>query len=344
MPDRFIVAGRLGAQTRAARAGLGATIGHMSFEAIPEGARVAMYNAMGGHGPYTVREIEELFTMYGFTERAAIEDVGGARRSEAEAYQRSIDWGDADQRRRYLLLVDDVLENYPDVDGKPSPEARKVRRALKLAGAERAAVQPAETDPDSADLWPVGTMRIFISHLASRKAEVHQLADVLRAIGFSCFVAHDQIRPSRSWQLEIERALRSCDLLVAYVSPKFAESHWTDQEVGWALGRDLVIVPISVEGETPKGFLGMYQAVPRRADQSPNKLGRAVYDAIIEAVFNEQRPAAGMIRSRLALQIASVFCRVRTADAARSWFEFLQRIPCNEWTVEIRTMVDKARL
>src|SRR5205823_15083464 len=99
----------------------------MSFEPIPEGVRVAVYNAMGGHGPYTVREIDELFKMYGFTATADIDDVGGERRKAAESFQRGIDWGNPEQRRRYLMLVEDVLENYPDVDGKPAAEAKKVR-------------------------------------------------------------------------------------------------------------------------------------------------------------------------------------------------------------------------
>jgi TIR domain len=279
--------------------------------------------------------------MYGFTERASIVNVGGERRTEAESYQRRIDWNDLDQRRRYLMLVDDVLENYPDVDGKQSPEAKKVRRALELAGLDGTSRQPKKADRSADDLWPVGTMRIFISHLASRKAEVHELAEVLRAVGFSCFVAHDQIRPSRSWQMEIERALRSCDLLVAYVSPKFAESDWTDQEVGWALGRDLVVIPVSVDGEMPRGFLGTYQAVRRHTGHTVNAFGRDVYDAIIDAVFNEQRPAASAIRSRLAHQIVNVFCRVRTFESARSWFEFLGRIPGTEWTGELRAVVER---
>ncbi len=230
------------------------------LESVPEGLRVAMYNAMGGWGPYTVREIDELFRLYGFTETADIEDVGGVRRTAAESFQRRIDWSDPVQRQRYLMLIDDVLENYPDVEGKPDETARKVRRALKLATTQFPLQEDSES-PSFDDLWRGGTVRVFISHLAERKAEVHELARVLRAIGFSCFVAHDAIQPSRAWLREIERALRSCEVMVAYVSPGFPSSDWTDQEVGWALGRDLAVIPISVDGEMPRGFLGTYQAV-----------------------------------------------------------------------------------
>jgi hypothetical protein len=242
----------------------------MPFETIPQGLRVAVYNAMGGWGPYSVREICELFNTYGFYDTADdVGDVGGARRSTAEEFQRRIDWSDAEQRRRYLMLVADVLENYPDDDGRPPPLRKAVMRALRLAGV----ALPAETldaQVETADdLWtPPMAIRIFFSHLSARKQEVHELARLLQELGFACFVAHDQIQPSRAWLHEIERALRTCDILVAYVSPKFHESQWTDQEVGWALGRELIAIPVGVDGENPRGFLGSYQGdqAPRRAE------------------------------------------------------------------------------
>jgi hypothetical protein len=43
--------------------------------------------------------------------RAMPGDVGGVRRTAAEGYQRCIEWDDPDQRRRYLLLVEEILEN-----------------------------------------------------------------------------------------------------------------------------------------------------------------------------------------------------------------------------------------
>ena len=280
----------------------------MSLEPIPDGVRTAVRNAMGGYGPYTLREIDELFRMYGFSNTTPLENQGGERRTAVEEFQICIDWGDRDQRRRYLMLVENVLEDLDNEESRAA-EAKRVRLALRIAGIVELPEKVGEAPADADDLWPVGTVRVFVSHLAERKAEVHELADVLRAIGFACFVAHDQIRPSRSWLREIERALRSCDLLVAYVTPGFARSEWTEQEVGWALGRDLVAIPVSVEGEVPKGFLGTYQAVRRRPNQGAVSLARQVSAATVDAVFEEQRPAAAAVRDRVALLIASVFCR-----------------------------------
>ncbi len=39
---------------------------------IPGGVHVAVYNAIGRWGSYTVRQIEELFAVYGFTTRVDV--------------------------------------------------------------------------------------------------------------------------------------------------------------------------------------------------------------------------------------------------------------------------------
>lgn len=311
---------------------------------IPDGLRVAVYNAMGGWGPYSVREVEELFRTYGFSQSVDLDDIGGVRRTRAEEFQRCIDWADVDQRRRYLMLVEDVLSNYPDDEsGAPSPFARKIRVALKLAGAALPSDEPAPQVVSAEDLWlPKGGVRIFISHLAARKREVHQLAKMLRAFGFAPFVAHDAIRPSRAWLSEIERALRSCDLLVAYVTPGFHQSQWTDQEVGWVLGRDLIVIPISVEGEQPYGFFGTYQSVQRLPDQGDAPLSREVFRAIADAVFNLQRPAARGLSEAVALMISNAFRRSTSFENTRYWFAMLLMIPKADWTASMQEAVQAA--
>lgn len=55
--------------------------------------------------------------------------------------------------------------------------------------------------------------------------------------------------------------LREASLLIAVVSPNFADSEWTDQEVGFALARGIPVLPVNA-GKPPYGFLGHIQAVP----------------------------------------------------------------------------------
>ena len=184
----------------------------------------------------------------------------------------------------------------------------------------------------SDDLWhPIDAPRVFISHLAARRQEAYELAESLEHIGFTCFVAHDAIEPSREWRGEIARALNSCDLLLAYVTPRFSESPWTDQETGWALGRGLATIPISVEGETPYGFIGSYQAVKRTAGMSALDLSRRVLRAICDVAFDSHRPAVPALAEKVALRVAAVVALARDEDAASLSYDLVMRVPERLW-------------
>lgn len=108
--------------------------------------------------------------------------------------------------------------------------------------------------------WKDGYFKLFISHLASDKINAQKLKDKLEKYGISSFVAHTDIEPTKEWQNEIEMALRTCDALVALMISGFHESKWTDQEIGLALGRDLLIIPVRM-GQDPYGFIGKFQAI-----------------------------------------------------------------------------------
>jgi hypothetical protein len=102
----------------------------------------------------------------------------------------------------------------------------------------------APSDVEVRRLWPDGRFRLFLSHLAKHKAGVSKLKDELEQFGISAFVAHEAIKPSLEWQREIELALRSMHALVALITPEFHASNWTDQEIGWAFGRGVLVVPV----------------------------------------------------------------------------------------------------
>lgn len=109
-------------------------------------------------------------------------------------------------------------------------------------------------------IWDSPGFRLFLSHRSSVKKETTQLKEQLRLFGISAFVAHEDIHPSREWQIEIENALASMDGLAALMTADFHESEWTDQEVGFAVARSVPIVAVQL-GLTPYGFLGKYQGL-----------------------------------------------------------------------------------
>lgn len=112
-------------------------------------------------------------------------------------------------------------------------------------------------------LWRSGYYRLFISHLTKDKVPVSYLKKCLSDFGIDCFVAHEDIEPSKEWLKEIKKALRSADALCAVFSEGFCGSKWCDQEVGIALGRRIPILSIK-KGADPHGFLSEYQAIPSK--------------------------------------------------------------------------------
>ncbi len=107
-------------------------------------------------------------------------------------------------------------------------------------------------------MWTPNTFKLFLSHLSDNRDVAHQLKTHLAYYQISCFVAHDDIEPTREWEDEIEEALRSMDALAALLTPGFHQSKWTDQEVGFAMGSGRLVLPLRY-GANPHGFIGKFQ-------------------------------------------------------------------------------------
>jgi hypothetical protein len=105
-------------------------------------------------------------------------------------------------------------------------------------------------------------LRLFLSHISKDKDKSTRLRDCLKPHGIQAFVAHEDIEPTREWQTEIERALFAMDALVAIHTPGFSKSYWTQQEIGFALGRGVKTVSLRM-GEDPTGFISKHQALSR---------------------------------------------------------------------------------
>lgn len=155
-------------------------------------------------------------------------------------------------------------------------------------------------------IWESGMLRLFISHVATHKAAVGALKAHLRVIGVSGFVAHQDISPSLEWQAEIELALRTTQAALALLTPDFHESKWTDQEMGAAFARGVLLIPVDL-GVTPYGFMGKFQAFKGALDQPD-----ALADAIV-AILTKRPATAAAMREGLvaALQIANTYKTAR---------------------------------
>jgi signal recognition particle subunit SEC65 len=106
--------------------------------------------------------------------------------------------------------------------------------------------------------WRKRMFRLFITHLSAEKVLAAELQEALLSYGITAFVAHNDIEPTLEWQTQIETALSTADALVALMHPAFHASNWTDQEIGFAMGRGPPVFAVRF-GQDPYGFIGRFQ-------------------------------------------------------------------------------------
>lgn len=125
--------------------------------------------------------------------------------------------------------------------------------------------------------WRKGMLRLFVAHLATHRVFAAELQEALLAFGISCFIAHNDIEPTQEWQTQIETALATCDALVGLLHKDFHASNWTDQEIGFAMGRGVPAFAVRF-GQDPYGFIGRFQAFNGNK-KTAAALARELFDA-----------------------------------------------------------------
>lgn len=102
----------------------------------------------------------------------------------------------------------------------------------------------------------------FISYQAEDKAIAGELRRVLRKSRIDAFLAHEDIEVSAEWRERILEEIGKANLFICLLSSNYRKSPWCMQESGIAAFREgMTIVPLSLDGTKPTGFLGAYQAV-----------------------------------------------------------------------------------
>jgi hypothetical protein len=167
--------------------------------------------------------------------------------------------------------------------------------------------------PKEDPIWGSG-LKLFVSHVAASKNDLIKLTDALKPLGISPFLAHEAIKPMNKWHDVLVEALAGMDALLSFHSEGFRASEWCGQEVGFALGRKVPVIPI-MAGELPYGFLGPFQAI---------KWTEATNARAVDAVFSSlvaNRGIAEVVGEALARKLKFA----GSWDAARSLIELLQR-------------------
>lgn len=165
-------------------------------------------------------------------------------------------------------------------------------------------------------LWPEKRFRLFLSHVSKHKVEVSALKDELALYGIAGFVAHEDIEPTSIWRNEIKIALRSMHALAALITTDFHTSMWTDQEIGWALGRGIQVISVRL-GADPYGFAGEFQGIQGALD-SPTVLA----SNIVKALLTNPHTRGEMRRT-----LVAAFSSAISFDIAKRLKSLLIKIP-----------------
>ena len=226
----------------------------------------------------------------------------------------------------YASLEDDLEE----VEKKILERVKKYQRAETHDYVSQVIIRPGRNSSQrvipvaDTPFWLPGHFRLFISHLSVEKERATKLKNQLTSYAISSFVAHEDIQPTKEWQVEIEKGLFTMDGLVALLTPDFHASDWKDQEVGVALGRDIAIFPLRV-GIDPYGLMGKYQGI--------QAMGRTLGDvaaSIAHTILVNSRTRSKYITCLVEQLLASQFPKDATPKLAA--LENAEEIPADQLT------------
>jgi hypothetical protein len=180
--------------------------------------------------------------------------------------------------------------------------------------------------------WNGTGLRLFISHCHEYADKAGALRDELAKRSIDAFVAHTSINPTEEWEQVILAGLRTCDACAGLLTPEFPASRWCDQEIGFCLARNRVIVPLEW-GAVPYGFIGRYQSL--------RATGRPVADvalSIFELLVRKSQSRDAMARALVQRWVSAT-----SYDGARENYAFLRKIPPEAWTQQDVNEVWEAR-
>lgn len=164
-------------------------------------------------------------------------------------------------------------------------------------------------------IWSEGSFRVFLSHTHPHRGFANALRSRLAEHRLDAFVAHTDIAPTTEWMGDLRAALESADALIALMSGDFHDSLWTDQEVGWALGRGIPIVPVKMDA-SPYGLLGTLQAVELPRSPTAEEAAAPILEAML---------LAGSGNPRLGDALVTAFARSSSHSQARAHFRVLEQ-------------------
>jgi hypothetical protein len=149
-------------------------------------------------------------------------------------------------------------------------------------------------------------VKVFISYSHLDNTVAGEISTIFHAyFGFDTFLAHDDLRISEVFPKEVKKHLAIADYVVPLISPNFLCSAFANQEIGLALSWGKKILPISVDGTTPPGFIKDSQA-RKCHDLSEGSLIRVVTEIYF---LSFQHPKYKEYKEKCVGGLVNAFCQ-----------------------------------
>jgi TIR domain len=105
------------------------------------------------------------------------------------------------------------------------------------------------------------TKKVFISYSVIDKEYAGKIKNILNYVGLESFLAHEDIDVSHEWADKILEEINQSAIFICLLSKNFLDSDYCLQETGIAASReDVCIIPLSLDGSIPPGFLKKIQS------------------------------------------------------------------------------------
>ena len=143
---------------------------------------------------------------------------------------------------------------------------------------------------------------VFISHSTADMDIVYELYRWLLSEGLEAYVAELYPQPGVPLTSKVTGAIRSCDCFIALLTADGNRSEFVNQEIGYALKAEKLVVPIVEEGVVkPKGFLQDADYIPFSRHEPTDAISRVADFLKKRAVRKEEEE-----RNKAILGIAAV--------------------------------------
>ena len=99
--------------------------------------------------------------------------------------------------------------------------------------------------------------KIFISHSARDQSLVISLANLLSKFGIEVSVAEWYLAPGERLDKKVFEQIERADCVVVLLTRNGIRSNWVQQEIGYSLQSNKLIIPVVEEGIAPKDLAAL---------------------------------------------------------------------------------------